>query len=550
MSDAASSSSSGQLPEVEPALLAVFFSACGAETLLRLEAALGSRIGSDLRAHPAYGRNWAGVLEREAGLSVVQSSLAQLSLSASGCKNPFFAASPSTPLGGGWRGLSNKQELELCASVIHRLHVENLDGRLFADPDSPDLSSSCGESCGRVSRLSLAHFDVKECFGDSWSELVDAYHGGTQQLLRLQFIHTGRREQRRRSSAPVPCLVDGVCVPLTLTLSTIDEDPQLGIFIDICPEAFDPYFMAEDGLRSRRARRNDVLRVACILRCGGVERHSGFIVGACRDQQLPLLIDFKHLWCLSGCGSGLGHALWLEVFPNFDGEPFEIDEEVGTAQWNIGATRGSDVTELADLPGNELALEPICPGALAEKIAMIRRGGGIGFAQKAISAREAGAVGCIIYELEGDREELGYVWSMGQRFLGRDYPDPGIPCALIGAGPALRLLAALRVGGARARICIDTSQKAMRRVPTDFEKFRRCAARGEPVHCTVLVERAPRIQAAPQPTLAWFEGPSTKNPLRPRLAARTSPDSEVMIRIGTVRLAPADEEDDELEPGR
>lgn len=544
------------LPDVEPALLAVLFSACSAESLLKLEVALSSRIGGDFREHPAQRLNWVRILARDAGLSGnwdpdQGSSSLPLTLSASACKAALRTIQVSTPLDAGWRclshGCNSEEDLKLYAGVIGRLHAENPSGRRFGDPNEEYEPSS---RSGRVHRLLLAHFDVRDCLaGDSWNTVIDAYHSSSLEMHPQQRRLPGRRQQIRVTSAAVPCIIDGISVPLRLALSTIHGDPELGIFLDICPEAFDPYFTAEvkngfdAGFRSCRARRQDVIRVVCVLRCGAVQRHSGFVIGAVPDQHLPELLDAEHLWYLSGSGTGAGHALWLDVCPTSGADPFEIDEDVGTAQWNIGAPHGSDMGELIDFPENEFALRPFRPGSLTGKLALVRRGGGIGFAQKALTCQEAGAIGCIIFEREGDREAFGYVNAMGQRFMGRDFPAPDVPCALVGPGPALRLIAAAR-SGAKACIRIDASQRAMRRLPCEFQEFRRCASRGEPVHCAVLVERAPRPEKG-RPMLDWFQGPATTHPLRRPCAA---PDSEVTIRVPAMQVPiPAEVADDDVE---
>ena len=184
-----------------------------------------------------------------------------------------------------------------------------------------------------------------------------------------------------------------------------------------------------------------------------------------------------------------------------DSPVLQIDD-VGTAQWNTGLSSGTDVVRMVWLASNEFALEPLAPGSLSGRVALVRRGGGIGFARKALAVRDAGAVGCIIYEGPGDRQRMGYVGSMGRRFLGQDFPDPGIPCALVGENRASQLILATQ-HGASARIGLDSSPGAMRRLPSDFREFGRNAAAGLPVHCAVL---------------DWFEGPDIKSPLRPRLA--------------------------------
>ena len=189
----------------------------------------------------------------------------------------------AAPLAQGWRcqGLA---ELRRCATLIAGLDADSPQGRDLVDPDS-----QC--TYGAVSRLALVHFDAQGCFaGAPWDRLVTAFRDGTR---RNPVIRLGRRRRQQACSDSVTCCVEGVDVDLKLVLSTIDEDPEFGIFFGLDAEAFDPYFLAPGGLRHLDNRRRDVLRVTCTMRCGAVEQHSGYVLALGTVMLVPTIISYE-----------------------------------------------------------------------------------------------------------------------------------------------------------------------------------------------------------------------------------------------------------------
>lgn len=187
-----------------------------------------------------------------------------------------------------------------------------------------------------------------------------------------------------------------------------------------------------------------------------------------------------------------GLSLRIEVLVGLEGActTLLIDEEVANSQWNNELPQGTELVPLVDLKGNEFALHPLAASEIAGAIVLVRRGGGCGFAQKAQAAQDAGAVGCIIYEVQGDRETLGEVHTMGQRYAGVDYPTPSIPCVMVHAVDGARLLEAARSpSGSRAQMNFGRSDAELRRPPQSFETFRQIVSGGASVHTALLIER-------------------------------------------------------------
>jgi hypothetical protein len=322
--------------------------------------------------------------------------------------------------------------------------------------------------------------------------------------------------------------VGGIKVPLSLQLGCpLPQGPEGGIFLHMNLRAFDEYF-ERDGdcdAGSLSERQQDFLHVSCLLRCGlDIERRENALLAyeglRARSPYGSYMREYSVFWWFDSVAQGVGHVLTLEV-KRYDAnngaesEAFTIDD-VGNAQWNLGLEHGTDLVEIAVDLSNEFADRPYEPGFFEGKVGLVRRGGGKGFAHKACAVRDAGGIGCIIYEQTGDRDSMGGVQFMGRNFEGHEYPDPGIPSVLVEADVGNRLLAAISSpDDARVRINIDRSPESLRRTAPDFEGFRSAARAGEPIHLAVLVERLRRSHdPSSQAFLAWFEGsnfPTTRH---------------------------------------
>lgn len=517
-----------QLTDIEPTLLAVILSACSAQSLLRLEVALGARVGLELRSHSAYHRGWIQALRSEGGLWILGAKGRPdlggppQRLFVSSCKAALRTAWDSVALDAGWC-FASWADFEASVAALARFHAQFVDGREVRDPATCTLR-------GHVRRVSLVHFDVDGCFADdSWAKLVACFRNGTPLPVSTSV--------RACSNARVHHFDGGYAVPLFLELCGFNgEGPEDAFYIDICFDSFASYFSRSSRTSSVGWPEVEFLHVRCLLRCGSVERTSGVILASDAYRTFHQ-IDYKHFWHFSSWGNSMGHHLSLEVLPG-DGDAFILDENLHTAQWNMSLSEGTELVPLVSLSDNEFAAVPFARGALEGAIALIRRGGNCGFAQKTIAARDAGAVGCVIYELEGDRDALGVSTTMGQRFQGHDFPDPGIPSVLVHANVGQRLLAlATAPGGTRARINVDPSPEALRRLNVDFEAFRLNVARGEPVHLAVVVESVDvepgvREDFDLDGKLSWFEPSTLRRPAGPMPALSDTS----YISIGTVQI--------------
>ncbi|CAE8742738.1 unnamed protein product [Polarella glacialis] len=546
------SGSHGQHLEIESALLATLFSRCSVQALLRLEAAVGTRLCRELREHPAHAQNWAQALAVEGGLAVETEKAGSISVPGPPVtlsKAALRLARASQPLADGWCGLE-EQDVESCAWLIHQLDASSPAGRVLRDPET-------GRTWGQMERLALVHFDERGCFGEDWASVVEGFRQPASEASE------DRPPARAANAQGATCYVDGAPVQLRLGISAFDGNPEGGFYVDLDIEQIRPCL-----------RPGDVLRVACVLRCGSIVRQSGLVFHHC--GRAVRLVDADHFWHFVPFRRGMSHVLSIDVVPwvpseegssafgpggtagdlkaEVEGEEFSafrVEEDLGTAQWNIGLTEGTALVPLVWPCENEFAERPFPPEAFAGSVALLRRGGGLGFAHKALAARDAGAVGCIIYEAEGDRESLGCVWSMGQRFKGTNYPDPGIPSVLVGASDGLRLVtAAASRGGACVRLSLERSQEALRRLSSDFEAFRDNVRRGEAVRLAVLLERAsldghfpPQTELQEQEAVSGLSGlrldwflPGSDSLADRRKAPPEDPDSVTWVSIATVIL--------------
>lgn len=495
------------LYEMEPGLLAQLFSSCDGRTLLNLEIALGVELGRGVCTSMPLCRTWAVVLREEGGVSLAGGGSCSSTQRVSGhippvpvLKDALHIARFSSPIDGGWHEIEPR-DLSPCTSTISQLHASFTHGRRVLNPGT-------GSDWGNARRISLNHFDVHRCFEDgSWDAIVDSFRRNTQ-------LREGAPSCVRSSA--VPCTVGGSLIQLSLVLSAFPDPvigggPPLGIFLGLDIKTFSAYF--EQDASQGFYRNHEVLHVVCTASYGGLSRKSDHILIYFPGQG-AVDVRPRPLWHLAPLPN-FGLALSIEVLLGLEGdcEPILIDEEVANAQWNNELPHGTDLVPLVYLRDNEFASRKPAPGELLGAIALIRRGGGCGFAQKALAAESAGAVGCIIYELQGDREMLGDVHTMGQEFGGIHYPSPQIPCVMVHASDGRCLFdAAMSAEGARARINFGRSEEQLRRLPQSFDSFRQVVAQGGVVHLAVLVEqvRDPRSYSNGStdfdvPWMGWFD---------------------------------------------
>lgn len=494
------------LPEVEPGLLALFFSACEAQTLLRVEVALGAQLGREVRASITHRWNWMRVLSEECGLS-----LAAVASDGSGdppSPRALAAAAQkarvSVPIAGGWQGI-RKGDLATFASVLSKLQVALPSGREIRNPET-------GHCWGRADRVGeQVHFDVHGCFeGTAWQAIEKSFRTNTA-------LPAGA--PRGTSSSAATWSVAGQLLELALVLSSFpnnlggsQQGPEGGAYFGLEIRGLAALF--ESGALGLE----DVVHVACVVRCGSIERKCGHVLKYSREAGHVVDIGLKHLWPLVPLPN-MGMALRIDVeeIGSEEGlQRFSIDEDVTNAHWNGQLTGGTELVPLVWLEDNEFALQQPPPGSLDGCAVLVRRGGGCGFAQKALAAQAAGAAACVVYEAPGDREMLGEVHAMGTLYQGVDYPAPEIPTVLVGAADGERLLAAARApGGARARLNLGRSVEALRRPAQSFKAFQRLAASGEPVHVALLLERIrdPHWEFGIWgPQVSWFQEPDMRRP--------------------------------------
>lgn len=395
-------------------------------------------------------------------------------------KDAFRHGRMSEPLQKGWCHIPCG-ELQLHAHALGDWHAAHPDSRVLLDPDTR-------KSWGRVERLSLCHWEPRRCFdeGDvAWDTILRSFRRGTP---------SGSAAARRAASTSAWCsLPNGCSVELTLMLGAFPDPPPSqddevmdptgrsdGVAFDLDLTKFNAFFEDEDC-------RDDMLHVKCFVLCGGRRRTSRHLLG----RSGPVFeFSRRFLWHLPP-SAPYGLRSTIEI-RRPDRSVELIDEEVVNARWNTLVTSSPISAPLAWASDNQYAAthaaKPLTN--MSGRVALVRRGGGCGFAQKAMLAQEAGAVACIVYEAEGDREMMGRTVAMGTRFCGVDFPAPSIPCLLVGTEHGKQLLdLAISDQGGIVHISLGDSEAALRTPPTSFTAFQQASLRGDPVHAAVLVER-------------------------------------------------------------
>lgn len=347
-------------------------------------------------------------------------------------------------------------------------------------------------------RISLFHFDV--CFG------VEAA------VALASFRQSAIDSPATIASTTVTCEVFGVSVPLRLLfqmqprwndrIEGLGPFPNLEVVLDL-----------EQIRLPASGGPEDCLRITCEILCENAEIKScsflrkfdatGFVQalhewhGLYKVEQTDPLLSF---WPTAG---GMCHIAELELYhgsdtstgPGLVGRSWDVSRDlVGTsvrsAVWNA-RKRGTDLVPLIYMRDNDFACEVFSPGIFNGAVALLKRGGGLGFAQKASAAREAGAVGCIIYDSEKALSMNSWEGDdcMGLEFNDTMLADPGIPSLLVGKETSECLLAAVETGGAHVRIILDHSRESLWKPPPRYDAFMKALEDGNPIHVEVSFER-------------------------------------------------------------
>ena len=411
-------------------------------------------------------------------------------------KSALRIRSISAGLQGGWRGLTAAQFLR-GMQLLQRIHMERPHGRIknhkYVDFRNP--WSEIREVDIKLDRMLIAHVDV---FFDE-EAIVPIFESFTRSNVdAVGFAH----------SRPVEVEVDGETAELVLKFESKvvfphpdlpQDQPHVGLYCYLDLEEF--------RLRAKGGD-DDVLVVSCEI-LSASHQHlrashelekfdiTGFIPamqpwhGLYRSRRGDFLFGFdpagpchtKHIVTLVlHTGSA---AVWRESsWRNTPGQ-MALSPMIRTAVWNRNLS-GTGTVPIIHPEQNDQALEPFPEHTFTGSIALLRRGGGNGFAQKTAAAEAAGALGCVVFD--GDGHLDSEFPACGLMFEGVTHPTPGIPMLLVDHAVGMRLSAASRCG-ARAQIHIESSRDACMKLPPELEEFRRTVLAGEPLHFAVQIER-------------------------------------------------------------
>jgi len=446
------------------------FVASSPRSLGKLELAFGR---CELQSSSQHSGRWLRVLGAELGLWSENTD--ELPLDA--VKKALHWIGVSRPLEGGWYGLSTA-DLHAAAELFEGLQTPS------------GVCSLRGEGSARV------HFDVR--FGAEGSRALSS------------FFHNTVGTTITASSTVVACDIFGQSVTLGLQLCT---RPRAVVNV----EGLGPYMVLELNLDLEQIRLappdglEECLVIRCTLQSGEsrAESHSflrkfdatDFVPELQEWHGLYKAEEIEHLLSFWPTAGGVCHVAELELYlsdrdpgPVWSGRSWDSWEDrpgrdVRSAVWNAWQ-RNTGLVPLVHVMSNELADKPFAAGALAGSIALLRRGGGLGFAQKAAAARDAGAVGCIIYD--GEKALSMSPWGgdecMGLMFDGAELPDPGIPTVLVGQEVSRQLVAAAKSGNSFVRIGLDHSRESMLRMPQRFEVLVEAVRHARPIHVAVSFE--------------------------------------------------------------
>ena len=122
-------------------------------------------------------------------------------------------------------------------------------------------------------------------------------------------------------------------------------------------------------------------------------------------------------------------TIWRESTWRNNHGKMQLSPMIRTAIWNMNLPSTGTVP-IIHPEQNDQALTPFPEHTFVGAIALLRRGGGNGFAQKTAAAEAAGAVGCIVFDGDG-RLDPNSLPACGLVFEDVAYPAPGIPMLLV-----------------------------------------------------------------------------------------------------------------------
>lgn len=412
------------------------------------------------RQSAEYASYWLRLLHGQADVSDVsrdpRAAKAAKAAELRGIKAAFAQLSVSRASNGGWKALSIG-ELEECSLMAHRLHLDYGEGRRLFDAE--------GRCIAQVQRVGLTHFDVQGCFADDdWHNFLESVRDS--EWRPLWQLRPARSEY----------------------LEVFDTLLSFGLITEGHPAFHGFAFMPDmSNLVWRAEGHRQFLHVVMTLFCGGIQRRCEAYMGPGDEDVLDQHIGYFQPWHVA--------PFWVHTPSNFEGlhqsvnlEMRQMSIERPSSRWHCVQTMDAEWNEHLDSTPfcptifagaqNPFATLPFEAGLFEGSIALIRQGGGCDFAHKACAARDAGAVGCIIWSTEPILDLLS--GPMVRTFQGQESPDPGIPCVLISDDAGRRVHAALDQGPLYVQIRIDRNES--------FQAFRENVAQGHRVRVAMLAE--------------------------------------------------------------
>lgn len=449
-------------------------------SMTRVDVAFADDFGRGLRSRNSHARRWADAVGVLTGLQPKGKSELP---SVAAMKKAVCAARGWRPVAGGWE---LRDEDEFLAAIVF---FESAAGRSPGIPHvwrprPPSVATHFDLRFGEDARSVLQKFRDDAVYSPqiAFSTAVPVEIMGTETPFRLQLevrpMWTTQEDDRRRPSVNLKLEVDldSMRVPAPGSdddrlLLSCDIKCDLGVGRTVTSECFLSKFDATGFVRDLREWD-----------------------GLYRATEVKMLLDFVPT------AGGLCHIAELEVrhssgaLPwigrSWDSEKNQPGEAVRSASWNHRKPSTGLVRLIHD-NDNELATDSFSPGTFNNAIALVRRGGGVGFAQKVLAARDAGALGCIVYDGES---ALGMCpvqspIAMGLEFNGEVLPDPGILAVLVGRATGESLVSALQAGDVFVRIGVDHSKESMWRLPPDVRDLCRVIDDDLPIHVALTVRR-------------------------------------------------------------
>lgn len=443
--------------------------------LADFERAFNRHVWNDIHGKRSHLLRWSRVFGMEFGVWLTTSTGESKPVPVEVLKSALRLRHVSRPLDGGWHDIKH-----------HSLQ------RMLGFFDS-------SEHISQGQRLLFVHFDAH--FGAEGSAAVADFR--QQPGVAETTIY----------STSVMCELFGVAVPLRLQIRLRPEwgvqqngleywGPQselsMGLDLDLvrlpCPGHANELRIIV-ALVSAQGQLSEFSSLRKFDATGYMQEYQQWH-GLYKAQQIGNLVTF---WPTAG---GTFHVAELELYDgsdsscvpawsamSWDFSKNRIGDSLRSAVWN-SPTPGTDRVPLVHIPGNEHASKPFTAGVFSGAVALLRRGGGLGFAQKVSAARDGGAVGCIIYD--GQKALSMDTWDgedcMGLKFNDTVFADPGIPAVLVGKETAERLLAAVWTRSAYVRIRVDRSWETLSRLPHQYKETLLAVEEGNPIHVAVAFE--------------------------------------------------------------